>query len=705
MNFHPNFFFRFFLLALTLFFLNLKFTTAQILENYAVVELKKAAYNRDPQQVVSYFGFNDELDQTALECLASLQEDSLAYKIYPFLNSSKPGIRQWAAFALGQSISDSLSVINYTPKMLQHLSKETDLKTSVYLLEALGKIGSEQTLQQVAQLSFKTSALKNGQALSIAKFAERGLADSLSVALVCSIYSDRATRSKNDIHYSIYALSQVRKPKFLKNALGVLLEASESSNIEVRLHALQALSRLSIPKAINAVLVGAQDTNWRVSSWSSQTLAKYMSASMGFKSIAIKTLMKNLRLDAHPHVVEASLNSLIALNPYDTSIVSAILPLLSSPSERIQNMAMKTLAQLFPNQAEKELLKLINTKASNPAQLEAVGVLSISQQHLNLDFMPWLLKHTMLNQPDMATAAINSWGQCWNIYRNTMAGYDMWTTTDTLFEGVLLRALKKHSSKDSPNPAAVKTITAILSDDFLPKEKYLEVLTTALDQFSNAQDINTILHLLESLGNLKTKKSIALVKKYIYFENRAVRNKASEVYEEMTGTTAPVPPTFIPPKKMDVERYRDIVENPVAHIQTSKGKISIELFLDHATFTVINFMELIQTGFYDGLTLHRVVPNFVIQGGDPNGDGTGGPGYTIRSEFTTQSFKRGIVGMAHAGKDTEGSQFFVMLSHHPFLDGKYTPFGKVIEGMNVVDQLEIGDRIERVELTIKRLEE
>jgi len=101
----------------------------------------------------------------------------------------------------------------------------------------------------------------------------------------------------------------------------------------------------------------------------------------------------------------------------------------------------------------------------------------------------------------------------------------------------------------------------------------------------------------------------------------------------------------------------------------------------------------VRRGFYDGLTFHRVVPDFVAQGGDPKGDGSGGPGYSVRCEITLRHYQTGSVGMALSGKDTGGSQFFVTLSPQPHLDGRYTLFGEVVEGMDAVRALVEGDRI------------
>ncbi|MCL4365607.1 peptidylprolyl isomerase [Patescibacteria group bacterium] len=109
-----------------------------------------------------------------------------------------------------------------------------------------------------------------------------------------------------------------------------------------------------------------------------------------------------------------------------------------------------------------------------------------------------------------------------------------------------------------------------------------------------------------------------------------------------------------------------------------------------------NFMVLAANGFYDGLTFHRVEPGFVIQGGDPDGNGAGGPGYEFADELVTRDYKKGIVAMANAGPDTNGSQFFIMLEDHPELPKKYTIFGQVISGMEVVEKIAVGDVMQKV---------
>ena len=141
----------------------------------------------------------------------------------------------------------------------------------------------------------------------------------------------------------------------------------------------------------------------------------------------------------------------------------------------------------------------------------------------------------------------------------------------------------------------------------------------------------------------------------------------------------------------------------VAIIETEKGTIELELFEKDAPNTVANFEKLINEGFYDGLTFHRVIPDFVIQGGCPKGDGTGGPGYTIKCELNgdNQYHDRGVLSMAHAGRDTGGSQFFICHNRRntAHLDRRHTCFGQVYEGLEVIDAIRQGDKIIKIVIT------
>jgi cyclophilin family peptidyl-prolyl cis-trans isomerase len=137
-------------------------------------------------------------------------------------------------------------------------------------------------------------------------------------------------------------------------------------------------------------------------------------------------------------------------------------------------------------------------------------------------------------------------------------------------------------------------------------------------------------------------------------------------------------------------------------ISTSKGDIVLEVLADEAPKAASNMVALARSGFYDGLSFHRVVPGFVVQGGDPTGNGSGGPGYRFEDEPVSLGYSRGIVAMANAGPDTNGSQFFIVLKDQPSLPKLYTVFGRVISGMDVVDKIAVGDVMTKVTVEDRR---
>lgn len=145
------------------------------------------------------------------------------------------------------------------------------------------------------------------------------------------------------------------------------------------------------------------------------------------------------------------------------------------------------------------------------------------------------------------------------------------------------------------------------------------------------------------------------------------------------------------PPQMEIDPKKSYIIT----METSKGKIVIEMYPQYAPITVNNFVFLTRQAFYDGVSFHRVIPNFVIQGGDPTGTGAGGPGYRFQDELVNNPLKHetGVLSMANAGPNTNGSQFFITHSPQPHLNGKHTVFGKVTEGMDVVNAIKAGDRM------------
>ncbi len=150
-----------------------------------------------------------------------------------------------------------------------------------------------------------------------------------------------------------------------------------------------------------------------------------------------------------------------------------------------------------------------------------------------------------------------------------------------------------------------------------------------------------------------------------------------------------------PEMQIDTEKSYGVV------IETDKGNIELDLYPQNAPKTVNNFVFLAREGFYDGISFHRVINNFMIQGGDPTGTGSGGPGYKFEDELQGNPLKHetGVISMANAGPNTNGSQFFITHAPQPHLNGKHTVFGKVVVGQDVVDSIQEGDKMEQVKIS------
>jgi peptidyl-prolyl cis-trans isomerase B (cyclophilin B) len=196
------------------------------------------------------------------------------------------------------------------------------------------------------------------------------------------------------------------------------------------------------------------------------------------------------------------------------------------------------------------------------------------------------------------------------------------------------------------------------------------------------------------------------VKKMVWYKNRAVMVPVVIglallgliITLFMTGVIkmpSQPPKSYNSPIPMTI----DVNRKYTALIKTAKGDLVLELYPQDAPVTVNNFVTLARKGFYNGLTFHRVIPDFMAQGGDPSGNGTGGPGYTFQDEFSSRTHQAGSLSMANSGPNTNGSQFFICYTPQPHLNGKHTVFGQLTQGMDVLKKLVNGDKMNEVIIT------
>ena len=245
----------------------------------------------------------------------------------------------------------------------------------------------------------------------------------------------------------------------------------------------------------------------------------------------------------------------------------------------------------------------------------------------------------------------------------------------------------------------VRSTAAELIGQRPSNEANTRVLIDALPRAMRDPDNDAALAILSALAKQKNKEANDAIKMALNSKDHLVRRRAVALlkangvgdFSDRIGT--------VQTRNTEADYRRAIArigKQPTATVVTTKGSFTIEFLPDDATLNVDNFIQLAKKGYFNGQTVPRVVPNFVVQAGDPRGDQNGGPGYTIRCEINEVPYERAAVGMALSGKDTGGSQWFVTHSPQPHLDGGYTVFGHVIRGMEVVDQIARGDRIVRV---------
>jgi len=283
------------------------------------------------------------------------------------------------------------------------------------------------------------------------------------------------------------------------------------------------------------------------------------------------------------------------------------------------------------------------------------------------------------------------------------------STTPTLAIPEVLQAYNSYKNPDavefarkylSTNDVVVRATAAEVIGNQPPSEQNTHALATALPRAMRDKDLNdAALAILNALGKQKTATANAAIKTGLNSSDHQIRRRAVALlkangagdFSDRIGT--------VQTRNTALDYRRAIAragKHVTATIVTNNGSFTIEFLTAEAPLTVDNFVQLARRGYFNGQTIPRVVPNFVVQAGDPRGDQNGGPGYQIRCEINQALFERAAVGMALSGKDTGGSQWFVTHSPQPHLDGGYTVFGHVIRGMDVIDNVTRGDVIRRV---------
>ncbi|MFQ6007898.1 MAG: peptidylprolyl isomerase, partial [Candidatus Zixiibacteriota bacterium] len=414
----------------------------------------------------------------------------------------------------------------------------------------------------------------------------------------------------------------------------------------------------------------------------------------------------------------------IALNDVDRGVVAdAINQLAKKNSQQVRTQLVKKLELEKDERIVVELLGALRRQKNDQAVSTALSILSAEPP---TNVVAAIVKYLAVVQKDRAVNLIDSLvaegesylkAACTEAF-GLVGGKNVVPRLAVLFNDedpiVRARAFESLAKIDLDNvdfyikralndPDYVVVIKAIEQIKERRFSTYLPVMNTIMSRGGQI-DVDIRRSLLETAhvflaANKDDTIALKILHTGLLDPEYVVRREAASIFSEVFGEhklVASSPPEVRLSEREIAKAIAKFDTNPSATIVISKGEVRIELYFDAAPLTVMNFIELTKDGFYDGLMFHRVEPNFVVQGGDPRGDGWGGPGYYIRSEYSDEPYRRGTVGMATSGKDTGGSQFFITLAPQPHLEGRYTVFGQVIEGMEVIDQIVVGDIIETI---------
>lgn len=650
--------------------------------------MKRFADERNAQALVQALGKNDALDEAILLALGSVQDDAVAEAIAERLRATSEKVRVAACFALGQTLRNSPKAAAFERVVMERLNSEKSVRAKAAMLSSLGAFGTKASLDEVARFSFKEALLQEAQAEAIARFAIRQLVSAEGAQKVATLYKPKS----RGMNWSVYAMARIPDGALILEHQPTLLRAARSPNADERMFAVLALSRARSPESFSAIVQRLRDEDWRV-------VVNAIRALQAFAAIDPPTqeriIAESLSLLSSPnyHVARTALESLARIayfNPADAErrIAPAMGAQLRSASPDLRATALRSLAQAFPTTALSYLYDLNARGDSSLALLEVIGLVAERERQIREDLLAFLLENLSSRDSKRATAATESLAKIWKL-----------SPSDERIAQALLSAMNVHS--DLGNSSAVQALAATLSDSLFFKPRYAQALFSALSRFNSSDNAETVIALMDALQKSKADSLAQKLEPYLSDENNAARLKAAQIIASQTGAKPQVSRRAESKQPLDAKAFSRFKNNPIAVLTTKHGEIELELFLNETPFTVLNFVALAERGFFDGLTFHRVVSNFVVQGGDPKGDGTGGAEQTIRSEFSPRSFERGMLGMASAGKDTESSQWFIMHSHQPHLDGRYALFGKALRGMDIADRIQQGDAILSVRVKAK----
>ena len=624
-------------------------------------------------------------------------------------NDKDQPVRAMAAFAIGEV--ESALAANSLLTALKDAAQSSAVRARA--IEALGKIAAALPKEQQARAaelgaailnSLKSATDREEILLGITAVLRSKPADAGPV--LDSFLSHKDARIRADAGN---ALARLR----LKdgNAKLQVLLISDADPV-VRANAARVLGATEEKAALEKLLEAAtKDSDSRVRVSAIRSLAALKDARGGEPLLQRGLAITDLKREPLPSELNEALEIATALGRlYPQKADPAVLDWLHKGQIELNHAAPEVEVSYVRVSPDKYLSEFGSDAATQKRALQEMLILhwrsgaSIASALGEISNLP----ATVANKPELMKAA-ESLLQAMLDYKNsdvkansllplhTEYGVPDVLRAYALFKPNDLVAVLKQSLDE--NDVIVRATAADLIGDLPPSEENTALLVAALPRALKDELNDAAISVLNSLAKQKSAPANEAIKSGLDSADYVLRKRAAAALKAngVGDFSARVAPANSRNTSADYRRaLARLGKNVRAVVTTTKGSFTIELLPDLAPLTVDNFVQLATKGYYRGIVFHRVVPNFVIQAGDPRGDGNGGPGYAIRCEINEVPYERAAVGMALSGKDTGGSQWFVTHAPQPHLDGGYTVFGKVVSGMNVVDAIVRGDVIRSI---------
>lgn len=678
-------------------------------EQKEILELQDSR-SPDNGKLISYLQSTDKnLRYLAAIALANIQDTTTIESLVPLLGDEDVQVREAAAFALGQIGSTKAEKL-----LVNALTPDQGLLVLGRIFEALGKCGDSDGLNSIISSipAAKNIAVKRDQAMAIGRLALRGIKSERGVWFCFDLLKDNHSETRWAALYALWRSAPfgVIDLEISKRAY-ILQKLTSDTDEDVRINLAILLGR-SKSKEATSLLKLFQQTEMVSPDWRVQVQLARSAASLAKKDPGLLEILLSSLSSKNDHVKFASLvaagsvdKSIVEGSMYRDRLFAEIKHLTVTPSKGaivVQGESMISLQRLFPDSFADIRATIEKELTSNILRAKFIEAVSYHPTKDNLEYVIARLTDDSLR---VAMAS-------WDFLKRMIQPQALQSNgLDTSFINILPSRLV-HSMESALNrqDMAITTLVAnMFADTSILRmceragygKEISEALMSSYRRLSSSRDAEVMEAIQETFIKLGDSASVPILEKTLDDQNRTVALGAAQALQNITGkeyrTTVPLT-SLIEHSENDWKMLESIKPVQRVSFKTTKGIFTVRLRKGEAPFTVLAFVKLVNQKFYNGLVFHRVVPDFVIQGGDPRGDGWGGPGFTLRSEWSMIYFERGSVGLASSGKDTEGCQFFVTHVPTPHLDGRYTNFATVVSGMDVVDRIQVGDRIIQAEM-------